>query len=115
MFNKKRQIRYWVKYLFTEPKYWRSTLEEIRYVIKHKPNPLCWLGFHKIKWDYDNMYYSPESFCMRCDEMDVRSYWMRYEDWSSYHTMHPLAWPWLIYMNLRFKFWEWVANRAQKD
>jgi hypothetical protein len=107
--REKQQIRYWVKWMIKDPhraENLRGNLEELIYVIKHKPrNPLCWLGMHKVVVD-TTWYYEPDYYCARCDKQDAYNLRTRYAFWASIHTMHPAAWPFVIYYSIIYWWYD---------
>jgi hypothetical protein len=106
--NRKNTIKYWVKWMIQDPNRvedFRGNLEELLYVIKKKPNPLCWLGMHKIVRDI-TWYYEPDFYCARCDEQDATNWRIRYTDWASMHSMHPFAWPFTLYYSIVYWWYD---------
>lgn len=92
------------------PRLFNKENEELLYQLKRKP--LCFIGIHRYEWD-TVWYYELTCSCKICGRDAVGRYRDRYPDWASTHTLHPFGWPWLVYTNIRYIFWDWVANRAQ--
>jgi hypothetical protein len=108
--KEKRKIRYWIKWMIKDPKDFRGYLSELTYILKRKHDPRCLLGMHKpemsITW-----YYEPDWYCARCDEQDALNWRNRYVFWASVHTMHPVAWPFVIISSVQY----WWDDRTHNE
>jgi len=57
---------------------------------------LCKLGLHDIKYGHSDIWYYHDTVCVRCEEKGIQHVLTRYINWAELHTMHPLAWPYVI-------------------
>lgn len=107
--REKNTLLYWFKLMITGPDR-LGMWEEFKYIFKHKTwDPRCLIGAHKLDQSY-TWYYEPDWYCTRCDEQDAKNLRWRYLDWASLHTMHPFAWPFVIYASIHNWWWERTHN-----
>lgn len=71
---------------------------------------LCIFGMHKVVRDI-TWYYEPDIYCDRCGKSDITNLRQRYAIWASTHSMHPLAWPLIIFWSIQI----WWYDRTHDE